>query len=139
MMSTIDAILVIFSILVLSVGIVTSIALIIDARRDLGAVRARAIGNGRAIVARSSLRTEVLRLTSLVALSIYVLAVAVVEAPIVARVAFIVAIAMLLSQSVSVYMMRRRLFDAYRVDRPHATAPAFRPDEDDATTSRSNR
>lgn len=129
-MSTLDTILVIASIVVLSAAIGTSVLLIVDARRDLVAIRTAAIGNGRSIVARSSLLTEGLRLGSLVALSVYVIAVALVDAPTIARAAFVAAILALLGQSLSVYSMRRRLFDAYRHDRPGTHPPRFTPTEE---------
>lgn len=129
-MTTLDTILVIASIVVLSAAIATSILLIVDSRRDLAAVRYAAIGNGRSIVARSSLLTETLRLLSLCSLSAYVVAVALLDAPTIARAAFVAAILALLGQSLSVYSMRRRLFDAYRHDRPGTHPPRFTPTEE---------
>lgn len=115
-----------------AVTITTSILLIVDARRDVAAVRTCGVGNGRSLIAAVTLRTETLRLLAILALSVATITVlATVWDPafpvdanlLAARVATVVAVGALLAQSLTVYNLRRRLFDGYRTDRPTPTSP----------------
>lgn len=116
--------LLIFALTLEAAGVGISALLVVDARRDYAAVEALSIGNGRRTVARSAVITESFRLAALLCLSIssaastvnlWDLPPSVYTTPLyVAMIAFEVAAVLIVAQSITVYMTRRKLFDAYQ-------------------------
>lgn len=108
------------------IGAAVSLLLLVDAKRDLGAVNAGKIANGRRLVARTSVRNEWLRLGTVVALvmaSVLMILLLWERPPDTLSgetigVVFSIDIAamMLVAQSLSAYAMRKKLFDGYTVE-----------------------